>query len=64
MTISFLMSMDNPYRFRQMILSSIFWITYGSFAVSVIDRLEKQLAAIRLILNDQQLIEDSSNNNF
>jgi len=28
------------------------------------DRLEKQLADIRLILNDQQLIKDSSNNNF
>jgi hypothetical protein len=28
------------------------------------DRLEKQLADIRLILNDQQLIRDSSNNEF
>ncbi len=28
------------------------------------DRLEKQLAAIQLILNDQQLSKDCSNNNF
>ena len=28
------------------------------------DRLEKQLAAIRLILNDQQPSKDCSNNNF
>ena len=28
------------------------------------DRLEKQLAAIRLILNDQRLMKDSSNEDF
>lgn len=28
------------------------------------DRLEKQLADIRLILNDQKLMEDSSNEDF